>query len=516
MLIPVSALLYKLQKKTDSFCLIQNIDCHLSFQGIKFYSRYDADVDERYLYLISEDEFVDSLENCRIQKGYYICHTNNSSATISNTEGINYIILRTSLAKEMLFNNIIDIFQEFSEWDQACHIAILENVSIQEYIDICEPLLEYPYILFGPGLNVMAYTRNLSTNYSGYNETIANHFSHPDTLKKLNGENVYQKLKKQDSPVIRKVSTDHEFYVINYKYTHDGTIIFLGGVFDYPAEDYTNYLSILDMINYNIFLHYQHQYNSSHSHEFCCNLFNAIFEEHDMSDKAIEETIIYYPELQLRGTHILGKLFLPDNAKMPLLHYGYMMKKNLSHYIFLYKNCLYLLKTYPEHNKNIGFFSSQEKIRLKYIFKNIDYHIGISDIFFHLNQIKYAKKECDITIEYIRAENQFPFEIPFQDIFLEYLLSCLDNSYQNFLSSSGSYQIIKNYDCSHPKDHLCELYICYLKNSNSISKTSAELFLHRNTITNKINKIFELTGQDPNNILFQIRFLLAYKNDRKS
>lgn len=38
----------------------------------------------------------------------------------------------------------------------------------------------------------------------------------------------------------------------------------------------------------------------------------------------------------------------------------------------------------------------------------------------------------------------------------------------------------------------------YFQNNRSIQKTSETLFIHRNTVTQRIRKVFELLGVDPN------------------
>ena len=45
-----------------------------------------------------------------------------------------------------------------------------------------------------------------------------------------------------------------------------------------------------------------------------------------------------------------------------------------------------------------------------------------------------------------------------------------------------------------------ELIDCFIKHNGSIKATSQELFIHKNTLQYRLNKLKELTGYDPRSI----------------
>lgn len=68
---------------------------------------------------------------------------------------------------------------------------------------------------------------------------------------------------------------------------------------------------------------------------------------------------------------------------------------------------------------------------------------------------------------------------------------------------------LREYDQSKGSD-LCEVLSCYLRNDCSVQKTSAELFLHRNTVNNKVAKASEILDKDLSLLHNRIEISLAF------
>lgn len=68
--------------------------------------------------------------------------------------------------------------------------------------------------------------------------------------------------------------------------------------------------------------------------------------------------------------------------------------------------------------------------------------------------------------------------------------------------------VLLKYDETAHTDY-CKVLECYLKHSGSVKDTADELFVHRNTINNKVNKIEEITGYNLSNLDTRVRFKIA-------
>lgn len=72
----------------------------------------------------------------------------------------NLICIETEKSVPEVMNALVEIFYRLVEWDKNMHIAALEGKDVQELIDISEPVLEYPMIVFDASFDVLAYTKH--------------------------------------------------------------------------------------------------------------------------------------------------------------------------------------------------------------------------------------------------------------------------------------------------------------------------------------------------------------------
>jgi DNA-binding PucR family transcriptional regulator len=70
-------------------------------------------------------------------------------------------------------------------------------------------------------------------------------------------------------------------------------------------------------------------------------------------------------------------------------------------------------------------------------------------------------------------------------------------------------KIIK-YDAEN-KTNLCETLECYLRNNGSVNETSKEMFVHRNTINYKLNKLEEILDADLSSLELRMQLMMALK-----
>ena len=75
-----------------------------------------------------------------------------------------------------------------------------------------------------------------------------------------------------------------------------------------------------------------------------------------------------------------------------------------------------------------------------------------------------------------------------------------------YLSHPGIVALLR-YDRAH-NTNLCEVLQCYLQNDRNISKTASEMYMHRNTVLNKIAKITEIIHDDLDD--YAVRFRLTF------
>ena len=70
--------------------------------------------------------------------------------------------------------------------------------------------------------------------------------------------------------------------------------------------------------------------------------------------------------------------------------------------------------------------------------------------------------------------------------------------------------VVLKYDAEN-KTNLCETLECYLKNNGSVNETAKEMFVHRNTINYKLNKLEEILDADLSSLELRMQLMMALK-----
>ena len=123
-----------------------------------------------------------------------------------------------------------------------------------------------------------------------------------------------------------------------------------------------------------------------------------------------------------------------------------------------------------------------------------------------------SKKECDTIFSSLKNDKQ-SFLVFYDDLDLELILSAVDRQtrkdYLNKIFQSLSDEEINEFQ---------EIFEAYANHNGSIIHGAAELFIHKNTFQNKLNKVYEKTGYNPRDLkqFSQLDFafkLLKYRRD---
>ena len=77
---------------------------------------------------------------------------------------------------------------------------------------------------------------------------------------------------------------------------------------------------------------------------------------------------------------------------------------------------------------------------------------------------------------------------------------------------SPRYTVLKQYDKEHNTD-LCHVFMQYLTHGRNINQTSADVFLHRNTVMNKVKEAISVMHNEFEDTQTLMAFILSYLND---
>ncbi len=149
----------------------------------------------------------------------------------------------------------------------------------------------------------------------------------------------------------------------------------------------------------------------------------------------------------------------------------------------------------------------QRHIEKKY---GIGITIGISEKFEDIRQIRTAYKQAEMVIK-IGVNKESRTIEQFEPSSLEFLFfGFSDLSKQSYLNA-----ILKELNQEERKA-ASEIVFSYIKNNGSIMKISEELFIHKNTLQYRLNRIWKITGYNPRKIKDLIILYLALELERQA
>lgn len=145
--------------------------------------------------------------------------------------------------------------------------------------------------------------------------------------------------------------------------------------------------------------------------------------------------------------------------------------------------------------------------KLKSVFTTVE--IGIGQIFPGIEKLYLSYEGAKHALEvgkkvYNSMKNRIYFLNHLgYDYFLPYIDSASAEYYLHHMFENNIVEIFSDTDIGQVIEALVE-------NNFNISQTAEDLFIHRNTVLYKLNKIKEMTGLDPKNIKHLFTLLLAY------
>ena len=107
----------------------------------------------------------------------------------------NLICIETEKSVPEVMNALVEIFYRLVEWDKNMHIAALEGKDVQELIDISEPVLEYPMIVFDASFDVLAYTKHCESHYKTFWETVQQGYTDAHTMEQLKKKQIFSQIR---------------------------------------------------------------------------------------------------------------------------------------------------------------------------------------------------------------------------------------------------------------------------------------------------------------------------------
>jgi len=153
------------------------------------------------------------------------------------------------------------------------------------------------------------------------------------------------------------------------------------------------------------------------------------------------------------------------------------------------------------------------------IMEKYNFIAGVSQSFQNLNQLRFAYLQAQSMSEIATVLKNGPIYYPYDEGAIYHLLELTDNRFPLKQFCHKKVLELEEYDTKHHTDLVPTLH-AYLESFRSISHTAEVMYIHRNTVSYRINKCFEILGTrvEDGNELFSFNFslrILEYYNKKQ-
>lgn len=506
----------------------ENVDLSAVFEGITLFDRDFAYVPDRhYLQLIPSQMLLKSQPGILHSPAQSHCTLlcacpDRSIIPRGLTEELSIIFLYTQDSFRIVFNRLLRVFQLFEKWDKTLHVMTLNRRSVQDLLDISGNFLKYPMLILDPEFSVIAHYVTPDSEYEQIEQILKLGYVTPDRMAALRSIGLFPEQECSDSPMISHYRTKdgQSCYSILYRYESNGRTLAYTLIFhcmEDPREEYIHQTNILSE-NLDLYFRQENNFHRFSQETYESFLGKILDHPENIRRKQMEDQIRKIPDLSLDGQFLLARTDRAgtdqDQSGSSFICWN-LKNSGLGLKPFIYRNNLYILREISGLEDIRSFLTPGEETAFANCFQRHTYTCAVSNAFFSLTDLPAAVSQCDKTLQLHNADastgNTF---IRFEDISIRYLVNELeDNDVLNLITSPG-YQKLKQYDSEHHSD-LCRIFMQYLQNSRNINQTSAAVFLHRNTVLNKIKQAVSIMHDECDSYQAVTAFIIAYLRDHR-
>lgn len=386
-----------------------------------------------------------------------------------------------------LLNRMINIFRFFTNWDKTMHISALQGKSIQELLNLSEPVLEHPAIIFDAGFDVIAYTKNVSGKYVGFHNTVNSGYTDMKIMQQIKKMEIFSRLKIGEALVAPAAGegSQRNVYMAFYNYQ---AIIGYACVFLDKENPNMGYLDMLRIFMENMTLCLKRDYKNQRFGQktfetFLSNLINPS----EISPEQVAEQVRNIDGLSEYSRFILGVFDFQD--EVPLTYLARVMDNEMWDVKpFINENQLCLLRILGEEDTQLEMISAFEKNKISKIMGSNSYIFGISHEFRYIMDLKYAFRQAQVAIKFGKAERKNV--CLYSDYCYYDLFEVMEEKMPVEKLKAELYKQLKEYD-SKNKTRYCKLILTYLECDCNATCAAEKMYMHRNSIRKAVQHVEE-------------------------
>lgn len=220
-----------------------------------------------------------------------------------------------------------------------------------------------------------------------------------------------------------------------------------------------------------------------------------------------EDQSNYVKDIKPTGIYRLLRLSFPGRTSPPLSFLARELSMALPYLKpFLYEGTIYALREYSNEYAAECSQTAEELATIETVLAKPNLIIASSGVFYSITELSTAKDQCEAALRLGAQSGRY---LRYDDWRIAHLLESAAAALPLDSLLSSRYLRLLRYDQENNTD-LCQLLKCHLASMMRVSDTARKLFLHRNTVLNRLQKIEEILGDDLTNEFVQDELRLSF------
>lgn len=484
----LDTILYKLR---DLQILAEiNSERRRTFSGVKHIGYSHSGNGQHLLVgLLSE-----ALRKTADQNAVYLCVCDIPDYSNQIPAGMHAVFFPLQYHPDYLFDRVLEVFEELKDWDKALHVSSLEGKGLDYLVQISEQQINNPMLILDTSFNLLEHTHNIPVEYNMFRETILNGYSPSSAINHLEVSGLFQQLRASEQPIIHQAAASDTETNIYFKLAYGGLELGFAVVYCGKHVPDPGYVDLLSLFFDNVNLYFRQYFYPKRAGNFMYEgLLQNLMSGDVVQLQQIEDQTAYVRDIKPTSIYRLLRIFLPGKTLLPLS----FLARELSMAVpflkpFIYDSAIYALREYPSELIAEQGETAEELATIETVLAKPNLKIAASGVFSAITDLSLAKVQCEAALRMGDPNSRY---LRYEDCKSFHLIEAASSAIplDHFLSSR--YLRLLRYDQENSTE-LCPLLKCHLSTMLRVSDTARKLFLHRNTVLNRLQKIEEILGSD--------------------
>ncbi|MST51744.1 PucR family transcriptional regulator [Hornefia butyriciproducens] len=458
-------------------------------RGIRWWKPGDGAGDPRYLY-IAEDENL--LEEAEEIPGNLIFCSEKTKNELGRALYANMLVLRKNISVDRIFPAVARICEEYSAWDSDLCTEVMEERSLDDFMAIAIQKLKNPIGIYDAAQALIYHSSITPEEARGtiWEESLAQEYPTVSFFSRSEIEWVNRKFMSGDKPVLMNPRRDPEHCYLMGAIRADGRQIGSIGMVDLREPITQGQLELChrigQLLNY-IFKFRTHAYSNEEDVFYALQLIAG-----KSNDTRTVEQHLARLGWTTKDDYYMAAFRFSDGFTISREGHSYhrrIQKKYPKALIFYYNDYIITVM----RKKDCDLLEPGERGELENFCLGSRMYCGVSNCFHDFMDLGTYFVQCSNALHYAELDADEKRCVAFTEKYMEFLLDELKKTGELRSLCDPGILALSQSDRNN-REELLESIRMYLVNGRSVASTAREMFIHRNTLTYRLQTAENFLG----------------------